>query len=137
MPRCVIPPPPARDLELDVVAIAIAITTTAHVTSVRWTMGDGTTVTRTSPGTPYTARYGARDPPTCGHRHTRPAEYSGTATATATGTATRTDQWEAPALADAGPTTESRSTPFTTRLGKVQAVDTSQPRWRKAADLPR
>ncbi|GHJ97725.1 hypothetical protein SNE510_72440 [Streptomyces sp. NE5-10] len=57
---------------------AVTVTATAKVTSVRWVMGDGTTVTCAGPGTPYKTGYGATDSPTCGHRYTRPTQYSGT-----------------------------------------------------------
>ncbi|MER5740463.1 ATP/GTP-binding protein [Streptomyces sp. NPDC002262] len=98
---------------------AVTVTATAKVTSVRWVMGDGTTVTCAGPGTPYKTGYGAKDSPTCGHRYTRPAEYSGTATTTWTVT------WEAPALGDTGTTTETRETPFTAWVGEAQALGTS------------
>ncbi|MFF9476989.1 ATP/GTP-binding protein [Streptomyces roseolus] len=99
-------------------ASAGAVTVTAKVTSVRWTMGDGTTITCHGPGTPYKPRYGKRDSPTCGHRYSQPAEYEGTATST------WTVQWEAPALGDSGTLTETRTTPFTAWVGEAQALGT-------------
>ncbi len=39
---------------------------TAQVTSIRWTMGDGPTVTCTGPGTPYRGNEGMPSLPTAG-----------------------------------------------------------------------
>ncbi|MFD0371141.1 hypothetical protein [Streptomyces sp. NPDC127114] len=82
----------------------VTVTATAKVTSVRWVMGDGATVTCAGPGTPYQARYGAQMSPTCGHRYTK-AEHQGSATATWRW------KWSAPALFDAGTLTETRHRP--------------------------
>ncbi|MFJ1549770.1 hypothetical protein [Streptomyces sp. NPDC088246] len=68
----------------------VTVTATAKVTTIRWDMGDGTTVTCHSPGTPYDAFRGKSPSPTCGHlyqktSHGHPDErYQGTVTATLT-----------------------------------------------------
>lgn len=49
----------------------ITITATAKVDRIVWSMGDGTTVTCRTPGTPYEDRYGFTPSPDCGHRYTR------------------------------------------------------------------
>ncbi len=49
----------------------VTITATAKVDRIVWTMGDGTTVTCRSPGTPYQDRFGFADSPDCGHRYTK------------------------------------------------------------------
>ncbi len=49
----------------------ITITATARVERIVWSMGDGATVTCTSPGTPYRPGYGAGMSPDCGHRYSR------------------------------------------------------------------
>ncbi|MES9511360.1 hypothetical protein ABWJ92_34015 [Streptomyces sp. NPDC000609] len=46
----------------------VTVTETAHVSTIRWDMGDGTTVTCTGPGTPYTSDRGETLSPDCGHR---------------------------------------------------------------------
>ncbi|MEV0449818.1 ATP/GTP-binding protein [Streptomyces sp. NPDC050600] len=97
----------------------VTVTATAKVTSVRWEMGDGSTVSCAGPGTPYQDGYGARMSPTCGHRYTKAAEHQGSATAT------WTVEWSAPALGDTGDLTETRTTAFTARVGEAQAVGTS------------
>lgn len=45
------------------------ITATAQVTSVRWSMGDGTSITCGNKGTPYTVGYGMTTSPTCGYQY--------------------------------------------------------------------
>lgn len=45
------------------------ITATAQVTSVRWSMGDGTSITCGNKGTPYTLGYGMTTSPTCGYQY--------------------------------------------------------------------
>ena len=54
-------------------ATAGSVTVTAKVTSIRWDMGDGTTVTCTGPGTPYDTSEGKAESPDCGHRYTKPS----------------------------------------------------------------
>ncbi|MFC8823583.1 ATP/GTP-binding protein [Streptomyces rochei] len=49
----------------------VTVTATDKVTSIRWTMGDGTTVTCAGPGTPYRGSQSMDDSPDCGHRYTR------------------------------------------------------------------
>jgi hypothetical protein len=49
----------------------VTIRATAKVDKIVWSMGDGTSVTCRTPGTPYEDRYGFSDSPDCGHRYTR------------------------------------------------------------------
>ncbi len=49
----------------------ITITATAKVDRIVWSMGDDTTVTCRTAGTPYEDRYGFLPSPDCGHRYTR------------------------------------------------------------------
>lgn len=56
------------------------VTATAKVESVGWDMGDGTTVTCNSPGTPYHDNFGKQSSPDCGHTYTRQGRYTVTAT---------------------------------------------------------
>lgn len=58
----------------------LSVTATAAVDRITWTMGDGTTVTCTTPGTPYAPSRGARPSPDCGHTYTRPGIHTVTAT---------------------------------------------------------
>ncbi|GAA3017483.1 ATP/GTP-binding protein [Streptomyces fulvorobeus] len=105
----------------------VTVTATAKVTSVRWAMGDGTTVTCRGPGTPYAKSRGKAMSPDCGHLYERPSSeqpegrYQGTATATWTIT------WSAPALNDGGQFTETRASEFTADVREVQVVNTDCP----------
>jgi len=54
-----------------VAAGGISVTATAEVDSMIWFMGDGQTVTCTTPGTPYADSYGRQSSPDCGHTYTR------------------------------------------------------------------
>jgi hypothetical protein len=49
----------------------ITITATARVERIVWSMGDGTSVTCRTPGTPYREAFGDRMSPDCGHRYSR------------------------------------------------------------------
>lgn len=51
----------------------VSVTATAQASRVVWDMGDGTTVTCHSPGTPYTPDQGAKSSPDCGHNYTAPS----------------------------------------------------------------
>ncbi|MDN5798167.1 MAG: PKD domain-containing protein, partial [Intrasporangium sp.] len=56
------------------------VTATAKAQRVVWTMGDGSTITCTGPGTPYADSYGKKSSPTCGHTYTREGKYTVRAT---------------------------------------------------------
>jgi hypothetical protein len=49
---------------------AVTVTATARLDRVVWSMGDGTSVTCTGPGTPYDPSRGALPSPDCGHEYT-------------------------------------------------------------------
>jgi len=50
---------------------SVSVTATARVDRTVWEMGDGSTVTCTTPGTPYEDQYGDDPSPDCGHRYTK------------------------------------------------------------------
>ncbi|MFI0020213.1 ATP/GTP-binding protein [Streptomyces griseus] len=101
----------------------VTVTATAKVSTVRWAMGDGTTVTCHGPGTPYTPDQGKNMSPDCGHRYQRTAhdepgeEYQGAATAT------WTIAWTATALGDEGEFTETRQTAWTAHIVEAQVLN--------------
>jgi hypothetical protein len=47
----------------------VSVSATASVSSIVWDMGDGTRVTCTGKGTPYSDHYGKQPSPTCGYRY--------------------------------------------------------------------
>lgn len=51
------------------------VTATAKVDRVVWVMGDGSTVTCTTKGTPYADSFGKKSSPDCGHTYTRQGTY--------------------------------------------------------------
>lgn len=65
---------------------ATTVRATARVTDVLWELGDGTTITCPSSGTPWTPDKGTGPSPTCGHRYVTPSasEPNGTYTVRAT-----------------------------------------------------
>jgi len=52
---------------------ALTVTITGRAKNITWAMGDGTTVTCTSPGTPFKAGNGGQRSPDCGHVYTAPS----------------------------------------------------------------
>ncbi len=57
-----------------------AVTATASVERIVWTMGDGAVVTCAGPGTPYADSYGKTSSPDCGHTYTKQGRYAVSAT---------------------------------------------------------
>ena len=51
----------------------VSVTATARVERIVWSMGDGTSVTCTGPGTPYQDSFGTAPSPTCGHQYLHPS----------------------------------------------------------------
>jgi hypothetical protein len=49
----------------------LAVTVTAQVKAINWSMGDGKTVRCEGPGTPYDKSMGVKGSPTCGHRYVK------------------------------------------------------------------
>lgn len=100
----------------------ITVTATATVSSVAWSMGDGSTVTCSGPGSAYTAARGMTPSPDCGHLYrstsaSRPnGKYKGTATAT------WTVNWAVTGGGQTGQLTEVRQSPFSVSVGEVQVV---------------
>jgi len=96
----------------------ITVTATAKVARIVWQMGDGKTVTCTTPGTPYKASYGARPSPDCGHRYTK-ASTAGAYHVVAT--STWAIDWQA-STGQSGQLTQTRQSSVDIRVGELQAV---------------
>ncbi|MGW1521438.1 ATP/GTP-binding protein [Streptomyces sp. NPDC002287] len=93
---------------------AVTVTATARVAKIVWAMGDGTTVTCTTPGTPYRAEFGKNPSPDCGHQYRTPGKYHVTATSTWAIDWTGGGQ--------SGQLTEVRSSAVDIAVGEVQVV---------------
>ncbi|MFD9051883.1 hypothetical protein [Streptomyces zaomyceticus] len=81
------------------------------MSSVRWEMGDGTTIS--CAGSRYTPDQGKTMSLDCGHRYERTAAGKPGERRTGRATAAWTVGWSAPSLGDAGTLTETRETAFT------------------------
>ncbi|MEJ3741731.1 hypothetical protein WEI85_00315 [Actinomycetes bacterium KLBMP 9797] len=62
----------------------LSVTATAKPTKVKWSTGDGATVTCNGPGTPWKKGTDPKKTSTCGHTYTRPAPTGGTYPVSAT-----------------------------------------------------
>jgi hypothetical protein len=96
-------------------AQGVSVTITARMSAVSWSMGDGTIVRCTNPGTPYTASRGWADSPDCGHRYRKQGTYPVTATATWTAVFTG---------AYTGADTTTTSNTVNLRIGEYQVLVT-------------
>lgn len=101
----------------------VTVTATAKVSSIRWDMGDGTTITCTGPGTRYDASMGKSPSPDCGHRYESASDGQKDGRYQGRATATWAVEWTAPALGDGGEFTETRETLFTVDVREVQVLN--------------
>ena len=86
------------------------ITATAQVTSIRWTMGDGSSITCGNTGTPYNLGYGVTTSPTCGYRYTTTSSRTPGDRFAVTATSTWTVTWTSAAGAAGTVNTTTAST---------------------------
>ncbi|MGW5002517.1 ATP/GTP-binding protein [Streptomyces hydrogenans] len=96
----------------------ITVNATAKVRKIVWQMGDGKTVTCTTPGTPYKAAYGKKSSPDCGHRYSQPS-LAGAYHVVAT--STWSVDWQA-TTGQTGQITQTRQSTVDIRVGELQAV---------------
>ncbi|MFJ8015016.1 ATP/GTP-binding protein [Streptomyces sp. NPDC096339] len=94
-----------------------SVTVTAKVKGIAWSMGDGTTITCTKPGTPYQQSFGKADSPDCGHRYTK------VGTHTITATSTWTVDWTASTGETGTIPDTTRTSTSTARIGELQVVN--------------
>lgn len=97
------------------------VTITARITAVDWSMGDGHTITCTTPGTKFTPAYGFRDSPDCGYRYSIPSTHSANHDARYTLTATARYAVEFGGAVN-GRTTTATISSTTVRIGELQAI---------------
>ncbi|MFF2779476.1 ATP/GTP-binding protein [Streptomyces sp. NPDC058052] len=101
----------------------VSVTATARVSKIVWNMGDGTTVTCTTPGTPYRAEYGKQPSPDCGHRYTAPSSTTPTGKYHVTATSTWSIDWQVTGGAQAGQMTEVRESSADITVVEVQVLN--------------
>lgn len=73
---------------------AVTVTATAQVSSIRWDMGDGTSVTCNGPGTPYQKSFGLKASPDCGHVYKQPSSTQAGGKFKVSATATWAVNWQ-------------------------------------------
>ncbi|MFB7356132.1 ATP/GTP-binding protein [Streptomyces gardneri] len=100
----------------------VTVTATAKVSRIVWSMGDGKSVTCTTPGTPYRAEYGKRPSPVCGHRYIAPSSTTGTGKYHVTATSTWTIGWQA-TTGQSGQLTETRQSAVDINVVEVQVLN--------------
>ncbi|MEU8795417.1 ATP/GTP-binding protein [Streptomyces sp. NPDC048643] len=98
----------------------ITVTAKATVSKIVWKMGDGSSVTCTGPGTPYTASNGMAKSPTCGHVYDKTSAGSSGGRYPLTATSTWTIDWQGGG--ETGQLTEIRQTNMTVSIGELQVV---------------
>ncbi|MFE9121436.1 ATP-binding protein [Streptomyces sp. NPDC007172] len=98
----------------------LSVTATAHVTSITWSTGDGSSVTCTKPGTPYEQSFGKRESPDCGHTYSKVPD-GGTYKITAT--STWAIEWKATNGETGTLPDEIRTAGTTLSIGELQVVN--------------
>ncbi|MFJ9380511.1 ATP/GTP-binding protein [Streptomyces sp. NPDC101455] len=101
----------------------VTVTATAKVKKINWSLGDGSTVTCSGPGTEYAATYGKEVSPTCGHTYSRTSASQTGGKYALTATATWTVNWQVVGGAgEAGQFTETRQSQTQVAIGELQVV---------------
>jgi hypothetical protein len=99
---------------------AVTVTATAEVANIKWSMGDGTTVTCQGPGTAYKPSFGKRPSPDCGHVYTHTSAGSGGKKYTVTARATWQITWTG--AGQQGEFTTGRASQVQVPVGELQAL---------------
>ncbi|MFJ2774894.1 ATP/GTP-binding protein [Streptomyces sp. NPDC087300] len=102
----------------------ITVTATAKVSKIVWRMGDDTTVTCNSAGTPYKRAYGKKNSPDCGHRYTQPSTREPSGKYHVTATSTWSIDWEVTGGGgETGELTELRDSDVDITVAEVQVLN--------------
>ncbi|WP_405533723.1 ATP/GTP-binding protein (plasmid) [Streptomyces avidinii] len=101
----------------------VSVTATARVSKIVWSMGDGHTVTCTTPGTAYKAEYGKAPSPDCGHRYDRPSSTTGSGQYHVTATSTWSIDWQVTGGGQTGQLTEVRTSSVDINVVEVQVLN--------------
>ncbi|MEU6987329.1 ATP/GTP-binding protein [Streptomyces sp. NPDC046324] len=100
----------------------VTVTAAARVSKIVWNMGDGKSVTCTTPGTPYVAEYGKKPSPDCGHRYNTPSATTSSGKFHVTATSTWSIDWQA-TTGQSGQLTESRTSAVDITVVEVQVLN--------------
>lgn len=98
----------------------VTVTATARVDSIVWSMGDGTTITCTTDGTPYEDGFGDADSPDCGHRYSTTSWNQPGHTFTVTATAQWIVEWRG--AGQAGVISIDHTSQTQIRVGEIQVL---------------
>lgn len=99
----------------------LSVTATARAQKIVWSMGDGVSVTCTSPGTPYKPSYGNRTSPDCGYRgYARPSSTIAGGRYTITGVTTWDVTWSGGG--QTGQLTVTRTSTTAIQIDELQVV---------------
>ncbi|WP_052744423.1 hypothetical protein [Streptomyces odonnellii] len=101
----------------------VSVSATARVSRIVWRMGDGATVTCTTSGTPYTASYGKKPSPDCGHRYSVPSSTTPSGRFHVTATSTWTIDWQVTGGGQTGQLTEIRDSAVDITVAEVQVLN--------------
>ncbi|XVV39267.1 ATP/GTP-binding protein [Streptomyces sp. CA-100214] len=99
---------------------AVTVTATARVSSITWSMGDGSTVTCNGPGTPYKGSSDMAESPTCGHIYKASSAKVQSGKFTVTAMSTWTVDWQGGS--ESGQFTETRESDVQVAIGELQVV---------------
>jgi hypothetical protein len=100
----------------------ISVQVTARVQSIDWDMGDGTVVTCTTPGTPYSVEYGNTSSPDCGHRYLAPSRDEPDGMYQVTATSHWVAEWEITTGGLTGTIEADRTSDVTVRINEMQVL---------------
>lgn len=101
----------------------ITVTATAKVKRIMWNMGDGTTVTCTTAGTPYKAEFGKKDSPDCGTRYRDPSSTQPGGRYHVTATSTWQVDWQVNGGGETGQLAATRNNAVDINVAEVQVLN--------------
>ena len=99
----------------------VSVTATATVGRVVWTMGDGHSVTCTTPGTPYAASFGMANSPDCGYMYQTTSGHQRDGKFHVTATTTWNVHWAG--AGQQGDLTTTRTSKVALTIGEVQVLN--------------
>ncbi|MEU6680892.1 ATP/GTP-binding protein [Streptomyces sp. NPDC046925] len=102
----------------------VTVSATAKVSSIRWSMGDGKSVTCRGAGTKYKASYGMAKSPDCGHQYRTASKDRADGRFKGTATATWAVDWQVTGGGgEQGAFTEIRESDFEVSVGEMRVLD--------------